>query len=227
VDARDAENIAEYESIRAQMAEAKRAQAVVPLRAAGADFAFVHDASALVVVEQVEPGPIPLVRVVALLEVRNDDGPRDPVEVITRFARLARDSGCGEIMADTHYRELVVRILANEGIGHTAAPVTQDQIAASFFRLRNLVHARRIIMPNNARLKRQLKFVTTKPTGQGISIDQKREPGSHGDIVSALVCALWQLGNHIALGEGRITWPLGSWQGEGDTLKPQPRGGGW
>ena len=56
------------------------------------------------------------------------------------------------------------------------------------------MHEGRIKLPKNPRLIRQLKEVVAKPTpGGGLSITSPRRKGAgHGDLVSALVLAIWE-----------------------------------
>lgn len=171
-------------------------------RAAGADWAFVRDASALVVLEEVEPAtidrPLPLLDVVKLIELRNDGGPRDPRDVADVFARECRKLDVDALASDAHYQASWQPVLADAGIDWVPAPVQQEKIAETFFSLRVLLHSRRIILPRSARLKAQLADVEGRATPGGMQIASKRRKEkdggtSHGDLISALVLAVWQL----------------------------------
>jgi len=166
--------------------------------AAGADWAFVRDASALAILREVETPtaaqPLPLLRCVWLRELRNDSGPRDPLEVIATFADDLKEAGMDQVSSDAHYREIVWRKLADENIGLIPAPVTQDGIAQTHLVTRALLHAGRLQLPRHARLGRQLSEVRAKATaGGGYVVELPRTDGSHGDAVAALVLAVWQL----------------------------------
>ena len=57
---------------------------------------------------------------------------------------------------------------------------------------RELFHERRIALPDDARLLREVKSVVSKPTtGGGLAISSPCVAGSHGDLCSALVLAMW------------------------------------
>lgn len=166
-------------------------------RAAGADWAFVRDASALVILEEVEPArdlqPWPLLRCVDLLELRNDTGPRDPSDVVREFSARCKRAGVERLMSDAHYRELVWRVLADDDIGLVPAPVKAEDIAQSYLRLRGILHARRLQLPESYRLKKQLSDLRMRVSSAGMTPEHARKEGAHGDIVSALVLAVWQL----------------------------------
>jgi hypothetical protein len=61
---------------------------------------------------------------------------------------------------------------------------------------KTLIHGGHVRIPDNERLIRQLKEVEVRPTsGGGMSVSSPTwRTGGHGDIVSALVLALYRLG---------------------------------
>jgi hypothetical protein len=171
-------------------------------RAAGADWAFVRDASALVVVEELEPagvsGPLARLRVVHMRELRNDGGPRDPVDVARAFCADLRQWDVGALASDGHYRASWEPVLGDADVDWIAAPVRQEEIAQTFLDLRVMIHARRIELPRSPRLRKQLGDVEARATATGLAVATKRRrdvDGSttHGDLVSALVLAVWQI----------------------------------
>lgn len=167
-------------------------------RAAGADWAFERDSSALVVIEEIEPvtdrKPLPLLRVIHIDEVRNEGAPRDPVEVVRRFALALRERGLSNVMTDAHYRALVYHQLGEEDIGLVLAPTDQAEIARTHQVTRWLLNSNRLQLPRSGRLKKQLASVESHATAAGnLRIEIKRRDGSHGDIVAALVLAVAQL----------------------------------
>lgn len=170
-------------------------------KAAGADWAFISDASALAIVHELEPAgahPLPLLRCTELIEIRNNEGPRDPVDVAARFVAVLKAEQIDTLASDSHYRASWEPVLGDADIQWRPAPVKAEDIAQSFLFLRVLIHQRRIILPKSARLKKQLGDVTGTPTGSGLSIKTRRRKDgdggtSHGDLVSALVLAVWQL----------------------------------
>jgi hypothetical protein len=66
--------------------------------------------------------------------------------------------------------------------------------AEAFKVARNLIHEGRFKAAPNPRLRAQLRVVTAKPMpGGGTQIASPKSPdGSHGDLVSALVRAIWR-----------------------------------
>lgn len=175
---------------------------VTTRRAAGADWAFVSDASALVIAEELEPAssdvPLPLIRVASVDELRNISGPRDPVDVARSFAAKLRAAGIDSLASDGHYRASWQPVLADAGIDWIPAPVKQDGIASTFLWLRVLLHSDRLDLPPLPRLRAQLDDLVAHAGAGTLAVKTKRrkEEGggtSHGDIVSALVLALWQL----------------------------------
>jgi len=64
----------------------------------------------------------------------------------------------------------------------------------AFVAARNILHEGRFEAPSNTRLRAQLRAVVAKPMpGGGVQIrSPKAADGSHGDLVSALVLALWK-----------------------------------
>jgi hypothetical protein len=64
-------------------------------------------------------------------------------------------------------------------------------------------------LPRHDRLLRQLREVTVRPlTGGGMSVSSPRSPGGHGDLVSALVLALWQEHGGVEVEAPRIAGGL-------------------
>lgn len=156
--------------------------------AAGGDFGFRSDSSALVVVHRSGE----LVIVGDITELRPQDGmPLKPSETVQSFAATLRAHGASYLMADGHYRETIVEHLSD--IAYAPAPNTP---ADAYMRARVLFREGRVRIPNHPRLIQQLREVEGHPTpGGGMSITHPRwRKGGHGDLVAALVLALYQLG---------------------------------
>lgn len=158
--------------------------------AAGADFGFRSDSSALAIAQRSGS----LVYVGQLLELRPEEGrPLKPSETVKAFATAMKRHGASYCMADQHYRETIDEHLTEANLAYAPAPNTP---ADAYMRARALFREGRVRIPNNPRLIQQLKEVQGRPTpGGGMSITQPRwRTGGHGDLVSALVLALYQLG---------------------------------
>jgi hypothetical protein len=156
----------------------------------GGDFGFVHDSSTLATVHW-RAG---VALVADLFEARPEPGsPLKPSRVCADFAKRARAHGGDCVMADSHYREAVREHLEVEGLYLLGAPEGQGGKASSYVKARSLMREGRVRLPKDDRLLRQLREVTAKPVpGGGLSVSSPRGPGGHGDLVSALVLALWQ-----------------------------------
>lgn len=152
----------------------------------GGDFGFVNDSAALfgfvdrgdkyVTCELDEQRPA-------------ENVPLVPSQVVNRFADIMKRCGAKLLIADDHYRQSVEEHLAHS---HIALASVGQTPAHSFVLARTLMAQGRVSIPANPRLLAQLRRVraTIKPGGL-ISIHQPRaKEGGHGDIVSAMVCAL-------------------------------------
>jgi hypothetical protein len=161
---------------------------------AGADTGFTSDSSAIAVVGRRENS----VCVVALDEVRPEKGkPLKPSAVVRGWAASASVYACPFVVADGHYRESVREYLNEAGLELRDAPAGQGGKASSYVELRKMINEGRITLPKHARLLAQLKKVTAKPQpGGGLKISSPRSRTGHGDLVSALVLAVWAHQGH-------------------------------
>lgn len=156
---------------------------------AGIDLAFARDSSALVIVDRDEDTGV--TRAVAIEEIRG--GPAsDPRVVVAGFAAALRAHRVDVVMADTHYRSLLVPELLQLGIECRPAPSSPVE---SYLHFGRELLARRVQLPPHplrARLVQQLRGVRRKPLASGaMTIVHGRRGGGHGDIVAALVLAVW------------------------------------
>ena len=163
----------------------------------GADFAFDSDSSALVVFVERQPpraatGLLPptIFSVCELGEDRPLPGSNlVPSVVVGKYAAQVSRAGGKLVCADAHYRRSIEEYLTQYELAMVPAPQVP---AESFLVVRALAAAGRIRIPAHPRLLAQLRRVrsTHKPGGH-VAIHQPRaKDGGHGDIVSALVCAL-------------------------------------
>ena len=154
----------------------------------GADFGFARDSSALVAVH-IHDGR----RTVAdLLELRPEPGkPLSPREVVRSFAEMVERHRGSYVMADAHYREAIQELLNDHDLGLIDAPTAP---AEAYVVARTLLHGGLVRLPRHPRLLAQLREVRARRTSGGaVTIIQPRKPtGGHGDLVSALVLALYQ-----------------------------------
>lgn len=157
---------------------------------AGADMGFRRNSSALAITARRDGR----VRLALLREMRPSPGvPLKPASVVDAFASEARRFGVYEIRVDSHEREAVQVELTRHGMTATHAAEGQIGKAEMFVHARRLMHEGNLELPDLPRLTQQLRDVVGRPLpGGGTSITTRgRSDGSHGDLVSALVHALW------------------------------------
>lgn len=161
----------------------------------GGDFGFRSDSSTLVVAHRSGKN----VCVADLLELRPTPGaPLQPSEAVRELAARAKQHGASRIMADGHYRESIAEHLRAHGLALVDAPAGAIGKSESYVLARTLLHEGRLRLPKHDRLLRQMREVVSKPLpGGGVSISSPRwKGGGHGDLVSALVLALYPHGGH-------------------------------
>ena len=162
--------------------------------AAGGDAGFVRNSSTLAVVERIEPetddGASPRFRLALLEERKPLPGvPLDPRATLSEFADLFTTYHTRDLVADAHELAEVRAALAAKDCTVTPAPDKRE----AYVNAKTILHEGRLEMPVHPRLRQQLRDVIVKPMpGGGTQITSPQRPdGSHGDLVSALVNALW------------------------------------
>jgi hypothetical protein len=158
--------------------------------AAGADPGFTRDSATMVVVGTLDAK----VYVIEVDEMRHEKGkPLVPSEVVGRWATIAKRYGIENVLSDIHYRESVREHLTAHGLKLSSAPDGQSGKRTMYEKSRTLMNEGRLILPpSNSRLITQLRAVVSRPTpGGGMTISSPRRGGAHGDIVSALVAAVF------------------------------------
>jgi hypothetical protein len=157
------------------------------LYGAGGDCAFKRNSSALAVVAHTADDRFPLA---VLEELKPTAGvPLKPSAVVDHFAPVLKDYGGPPLTVDAHERAEVALELARHQLAVAHDPPKVDSYVAA----RKLFHEGKVELPKHPRLLRQLRDVVSKPQpGGGLTITSPRKAdGSHGDLVSALVLALW------------------------------------
>lgn len=162
---------------------------------AGADTGFRRNSSALAIIERT-PGATPQTfptYTLALLEERipTSGVPLQPRATVGEFARLMLGYGVRAVAVDSHEQDEVRAALLASRCTAVAAPPKEE----SYVLFRSILHEGRIKFPHNPRLRQQLRDIVAKPQpGGGTSITSpQKADGSHGDLVSAVVAAVWQL----------------------------------
>lgn len=176
----------------------------LPIRAApgiaataGGDLGLVSDSAALVIVHRAGGAwddDKAIYTVADIVENRpTPEAPLRPGVVVAGFAERLKWHAIDYLMADGHYRHSMQEHLNEAGLFYTSAP-TESHLEEPYVRTRVLLAGRRLIIPDHPRLIRQLKEVTVLPsnTGKVRFHSPRKAGGGHGDIVSALVLALWQ-----------------------------------
>lgn len=159
---------------------------------AGGDAGFVRNSSALAVVERVEVEAGEPRFSLALLEERQPlpGVPLQPKVIAGEFADLILGYHTRELAADAHEIDEVRPAVQAKGCDVALAP---DKVEAHVL-FRTILHEGRFEAPEHPRLRQQLRDVVGKPRpGGGVQITSPQRPdGAHGDLVSALVNAVWQ-----------------------------------
>jgi hypothetical protein len=156
---------------------------------AGGDLGFRKDSSACVVTLRNRDG----YRQIGVLELRPTDKPLSPTGVVKAFGDFLEPFGVDEVALDQHYFDLVQEGLSDRGIQCVLVPGGQIGKAEVYQAARAIIHEGQFKMPPNERQERQMRETTSKPNpGGSVTIDNPRwKSGGHGDIVSALMNALW------------------------------------
>ncbi len=181
--------------------------------AAGGDFGFRSDSSALIMAALRGD----MLHVYAGVEKRPEEGvPLKPSLTVAAFAACIAGQ-CSYLMADQHYREAIAEHLETHQLSYAPAP---SQPAETYVRARMMLREGKVRihtpgLPEGMaqRLLQQMREVQGKPTsGGGMSIIHPRwSQGGHGDLVSALVLALWQVsGDAVAAKEP--DWGTREWE---------------
>lgn len=160
---------------------------------AGGDTGFKKNSSALAIVERVpgENGALDRFRLVRREECRPSPGaPLQPKEVVGGFAVIMAEYGLLDLVVDSHEIDDVTDALTAHNATATAAPLP----AVAFVAFRNVLHAGRLDLPPDPRLRQQMRDVLSRPMpGGGTQIVlPKRPDGSHGDLLVAVVRAVWK-----------------------------------
>lgn len=154
-----------------------------------ADLGFRSDASAAVVISAEQR----TLSLAGWLERRPSNGRAlQPSAVLADIARLARHFGCGEVWSDFHYSETAREELAKSGVNLRLGPTGATGKTVVWTAARAVILEGRVRVPRIHPLLTQLKAVRGRATsGGGLSIEQPRKYGSHGDLATAFALALW------------------------------------
>jgi hypothetical protein len=157
---------------------------------AGWDMGLVHDSAASVIVHEEEG----VYTVASIIERQPEPGaPLKLSEVCAEFESALQLQHCYQATADQYEFEASKEHL--DGIELLPAPTGIGGKTESYTLVRQLMREGRLrIPPCYVKLLAQLKEVVSKPAEQGkLRIWSPRSKSGHGDLVSALVNAIWQL----------------------------------
>lgn len=162
-------------------------------RSTACDLGFRANSSAISTVAEEKPGHYILCESVELRPQPN--APLKPSEVSATFIEHCRKHGTTAVLADKHYVDTLKEDMARARIGVYLLPDGALGKEQQFTAFRDVLHEGRIKIPNLPRLIQQMREVTARPTaGGGLSISSPvHRDGSHGDILSSLVGAVWAL----------------------------------
>lgn len=162
--------------------------------AAGFDPAFRRDASGGVIVRKRDG----IYEVCEVFERKPSAGaPLVPSAVTREFATIAKRHGATNLMSDIHYAESIREHLQDTGIYFHEAPAGNQGKADTYWAARELINSGVVRWSaQHHELGRQLRDVIAKPSPGGLmQITSPRRRGSHGDICSAFVLALFAAAN--------------------------------
>ncbi len=192
---------------------------------AGADFAFRRNSSTMVAIKEYANR---MYRLVAAEERIPGALPLVPSKTISDLAGIALACGAEAIATDLHYVETVREVVETLDIGLLEYPTTSQGNAAAYVKTRILLSEDRLDLSlAPPRLIEQLKETTGQPTAEGgLTIKNKTKGDAHGDLVSALVCAVWALdqdatGEKLATGMRRYVRGGSSEESEIDGMPPE------
>lgn len=118
--------------------------------------------------------------------------PLSPSVVCVDVAHLARHFGCSVVWSDLFYVEAFREELQKRGLMLREAPTGASGKAEVWTTCRAEILEGRVRVPRVGPLLAQLKLVRSRPTsGGGLSIEQPRRQGTHGDLASAFALAVW------------------------------------
>jgi hypothetical protein len=103
---------------------------------------------------------------------------------------------------DAHYRQSAIEHLRDIDLTFKDAPTGSQGKYDSFMFVRGLLRAGQLKLPNAPRLLAQMRAVVAVPmSGGGTRISSpRRAGGGHGDTVSALVLACWNVAHSARAG---------------------------
>ena len=154
----------------------------------GGDLGFAKNSSALAVVHWSGGDAC----VGELLETKPQAGALlKPSVVVGEYASVIARHGGSYLMGDGHYKATAVEALANENVGFVDAPTAP---ADAFIAARTLMREGRVRIPDNPRLIQQMReTLARRSSGGNVTIVLPLwKTGEHGDLVAALVLALFQ-----------------------------------
>lgn len=191
---------------------------------AGADFAFRRNSSALVALEMFGAR----IRYKAGKEKIPGAKPLRPSVTITELAGVATLAGADSIAADLHYIESVREVVDKLELPLLEFPTKSEDIEAAYVRARVLFSDGMIdLRLADPKLIAQLKDTMQRPTTTGLGISNPVKGGTHGDWVSAFVCAVWAIDqpqpeNKMAVGSRRFPRDSSSAEAAGELTDLPP-----
>jgi hypothetical protein len=202
-----------------EVSSLERAMAIAPEPArkskssAGIDPAFVHDSSALAIVERRGDARAAFLDAVHLEFVSpTPERPLVPSEVVRSFAATVRAHGTRILATDVHKVKIVRSNAAAVGVQVYQGPL----FAEAAIYLREILREGKLRLPFDPKLLKQLKSVTYRPkSGGGLHVEAPRSlEDGHADLVAALAMAVFFDGvqfGPLVKAEGRT----GNGSGEG------------
>lgn len=182
---------------------------------AGGDLAFLRDACALVVCEEIEMVGFDrsIIAVMFCAEWRPIEQPLEPTIVVSEATIMAKSRGAESIMTDVHARALMIEVASKYDMGYRKGPNNGDQYK----------HTRKLLADNYVaypacnthcvcdgkgvcdRLTAQLRRARVRVLPNRLRTEHDQANSAHGDLVEAWALAAYQLrhpdiGDTVAMG---------------------------
>lgn len=118
-----------------------------------------------------------------------------PGVIFAEIAEILEDTGSISVCSDLHYIDAFAEVLEDNDLPLVEFP--HDQFVEAYIKLRVLLSQGRIDLSKASdKLIRQLKQTRSRFTPTGMSVSNPEIRGAHGDLVSALVAAVYNIAIH-------------------------------
>ena len=140
------------------------------------------------------------------------DPPVDFAAVMDAVAELAKSAEVAETVTDQHSAAPIVQELLRRGCRCTPVPWTAQNKVEAYSSFKVAVNTRKVRLPDNPRLLRELGGLTSTPTARGFTVEGG---GERDDLASAAVLAYWRLSQMVNTEPSRVSMSANPFYGPG------------